>query len=294
MHISVMPQEVMHWLNVRPGTIIVDGTVGLGGHLALIALGAGQDGHVIGIDRDNSSLTEAKRRLASFSSRIDLLQGSFGEVKRILAEVNIKAVDGVLLDLGISSFQLDDRERGFSFLTNGPLDMRMDQTQKVTAADLVNALKEDELARIIEKFGEDHLARRIAKAIVWRRTQEKIVTTQQLARTVLSALPASYSRGRIHPATRTFQALRIAVNQELEVLKEALTVWFEVLNPQGRICVISFHSLEDRIVKNTFKMLAQGGGGHILTKKPIEPSEAECDLNPRSRSAKLRVIERTI
>ncbi|MBI3602272.1 MAG: 16S rRNA (cytosine(1402)-N(4))-methyltransferase RsmH [Candidatus Omnitrophica bacterium] len=293
-HISVMPQQVMYWLNVQSGAVIVDGTLGLAGHAALIARALGTDGHLIGIDRDSSSLTEAKRRLASFSLRIDLLQASFGDVKRILAEVKVRALNGVLLDLGLSSFQLDDEQRGFSFLKDGPLDMRMDQTQGVTAADLVNTLKEDELARIIEEFGEDRFARRIARAIVRRRTQEKIVTTGQLAKVALSALPAGYSRGRIHPATRTFQALRMAVNRELETLKAALAGWFEVLKPSGRMVVISFHSLEDRIVKNSFKELAQQGRGKILTKKPVEPSQEECELNPRARSAKLRAVERVI
>jgi len=293
-HISVMPQEAMHWLNIKPGAVIVDGTLGLGGHSSLIAQALGKDGHLIGIDRDSSSLAEAKKRLASFSARIDLLQGSFNDVKRILAAVKVQAIDGVLLDLGISSFQLDDEQRGFSFLRSGPLDMRMDQTQGVTAADLVNSLKEEELARIIEEFGEDRLARRIAKAIIRKRCEQKILTTDQLAQAVLSALPGSYSRGRIHPATRTFQALRIVVNKELEVLKEALMNWFEVLNPQGRMCVISFHSLEDRIVKNTFKDFAIQGQGEILTKKPLEPTDAECNVNARSRSAKLRAIERGV
>ncbi len=293
-HISVMPQEVMHWLNAKTGAVMVDGTLGLAGHATLIAEALGTDGHLIGIDRDSSSLIEAKKRLASLSLRVDLLQASFSDVERILAEVKVRAVDGILLDLGLSSFQLDDEQRGFSFLKDGPLDMRMDQTQSIRAADLVNSLKEDELAKIIEEFGEDRFARRIAKGIIWRRAQEKIVTTSQLAKIVLSALPAGYSRGRIHPATRTFQALRMAVNRELETLKEALEGWFEVLNPLGRMCVISFHSLEDRIVKNSFKDLAQQGRGHILTKKPIEPCASECELNPRARSAKLRAVERII
>ena len=293
-HISVMPSEVMHGLNVKPGAVIVDGTLGLGGHSALIAQNLGPKGHLIGIDKDDYSLTEAKRCLASFPLRIDLLQGSFGDVKRLLAEVKVKAVDGVLLDLGISSFQLDDPKRGFSFLKDGPLDMRMDQRQGPTAADLVNTLKEEELAKIIEEFGEDRFARRIAKAIIWQRTQEKILTTLQLAKAVLRSLPTSYQRGRIHPATRTFQALRIALNGELDILKQALVDWFEVLNISGRMCVISFHSLEDRIVKNTFKALVQEGRAEILTKKPLEASESECEANPRSRSAKLRVIERLV
>jgi 16S rRNA (cytosine1402-N4)-methyltransferase len=291
-HISVMPKEVMHWLNIKPGTTIIDGTLGLGGHSTLIAQALGSQGHLIGIDKDPFSLTEANKRLMSLSVRIDLLQGAFGDVKRLLAEVKVKSVDGILLDLGISSFQLDDEKRGFSFLKSGPLDMRMNPTEGPTAADLVNTLKEEELAKIIEEFGEDRLARRIAKGIVWRRAQEKIVTTDQLAKVVLKSLPASYQRGRIHPATRTFQALRIVVNKELETLSQALKDCFEVLNPQARMCVISFHSLEDRIVKNTFKALAQEERGQILTKKPLEPSEEECRVNARSRSAKLRVIER--
>lgn len=292
MHVSVMPQEVMGLLNVQPGSVIVDGTLGLAGHSALIAEKLGAKGHLIGIDKDRSSLTEAKRRLGNFDVRIDLLQGSFHDVSRLLAEVKIKAVDGVLLDLGISSFQLDAPDRGFSFIHDGPLDMRMDQTQGPTAADLVNTLSEEELAQIIYEYGEDRLSRRIAKAIVWRRSEEKILTTLQLANVVLRALPSGYSRGRIHPATRTFQALRIVVNGELEALKSALKSWFEVLNPKGRLAVISFHSLEDRIVKNMFKEFALEGKGLVLTKKPLEASEIENELNPRARSAKLRGIER--
>ncbi len=292
MHISVMPQEVIDLLNVKPGMVVVDGTVGMGGHSALIAQKLGPQGHLIGVDKDKTSLTEAKSRLGNFALRIDLLQGSFSDVSRLLAEVKEKKVDRVLLDLGISSFQLNEPSRGFSFQKDGPLDMRMDQSQGPSAADLVNDLKEEELAKIIFEFGEDRLARRIAKAIVWRRSQEKILTTSQLAKVVLGALPASYGRGRIHPATRTFQALRIVVNKELEFLSGALREWFEVLKPSGRIVVIAFHSLEDRIVKHTFKDLAIQGQAMVLTKKPIEPSEAECQDNARARSAKLRGIER--
>ncbi len=292
MHVSVMPKEVMDLLEIRPGLTVVDGTLGMGGHSALIAEKLASQGHLIGIDKDHSSLTEAKRRLGTFDVRIDLLQGSFHDVSRLLAEVKIKLVDRVLLDLGISSFQLDQPERGFSFLHDGPLDMRMDQTQGPSAADLVNTLKEEELARIIYEYGEDRLSRRIAKAIVWRRSEQKILTTAQLAKAVLSAMPAGHTRSRIHPATRTFQALRIEVNGELEVLKQALRNWFEVLKPQGRMCIISFHSLEDRIVKNTFKVFAQEEQGNILTKRPLEASEEECANNPRARSAKLRCIER--
>jgi 16S rRNA (cytosine1402-N4)-methyltransferase len=292
MHVSVLPQEVMIFLNVQPGHVIVDGTLGMGGHSALIAEKLGSKGHLIGIDRDSSSLTEAKRCLGRFSVRIDLLKGSFADVSRLLAEVKINKVNGVLLDLGISSFQLDEPARGFSFLKDGPLDMRMDQTQGPTAEDLVNSLKEEELSRIIFEYGEDRFARRIAKSIVWHRAEERIQTTNQLAKVVLKALPQGLTRSRIHPATRTFQALRIEVNKELEVLQEALRAWFNVLAPGGRMCVISFHSLEDRIVKNTFKFFAGEGSGLILTKKPIEPSDEESQSNSRARSAKLRCIER--
>ena len=293
MHISVMPQEVMSLLNVEPGCVVVDGTVGMAGHSALIAQQLGKAGHLICVDKDSFSLTEAKRRLGNFALRIDLLQGSFGDVSRFLAEVKVKQIDRVLLDLGISSFQLDNPQRGFSFQKEGPLDMRMDQSQGPTAADLINTLQEEELSRIIYEYGEDRFARRIAKSIVWRRSQEKILTTTQLAKAVLGALPANYSRNRIHPATRTFQALRIMVNKELDILSIALKAWFEVLKPSGRMCVISFHSLEDRIVKHTFKDLVSEGQGIILTKKPIESSEDECQVNTRSRSAKLRGIERS-
>ncbi len=292
MHVSVMPQEVMKLLDVKPGDVIVDGTLGMGGHSALIAEKLGKSGHLIGVDRDSSSLTEAKRRLGNFAFRIDLLQGSFVDVGRLLAEVKINKVNGVLLDLGISSFQLDDPQRGFSFLKDGPLDMRMDQQQGPSAEDLVNSLSEQELSKIIFEYGEDRFARRIAKSIVWHRAEERIKTTHQLARVVLKALPAGLSRSRIHPATRTFQALRIEVNKELEILQDALRSWFEALAPGGRLCVISFHSLEDRIVKNTFKFFAGQEQGLILTKKPLEPTDEESQNNSRARSAKLICIER--
>ena len=292
-HIPVMPQQALELLGLPAGGVAVDGTLGLAGHALLMAQALGERGHLIGIDRDSASLAEAKKRLASLSLRVDLLQGSFNGLDRILAGLKVSAVDGILLDLGISSFQLDDESRGFAFRLDGPLDMRMDaQGAGICAADLVNTFKEAQLEKIISEFGEERFARRIAAAIVMHRARAKIVTTKELADIILRALPHGYTRGRIHPATRTFQALRIAVNEELEVLSQGLDVCFRMLKSGGRLCVISFHSLEDRLVKNKFRVLSQEQEGIILTKKPFVADDEECAHNPRSRSAKMRVIER--
>ena len=293
MHISVMPQEVMELLNLPRGGTAIDGTLGMAGHAVLMAERLGAAGHLIGIDRDLSSLTEAKRRLADVGLRVDLLQGNFNDVDRLLAQVNVQAVDGVLLDLGISSFQLDDPNRGFAFKNDGPLDMRMDVSKGDSAADLVNHLPEAELAKIIDEYGEERFAKRIAKAIVFSRAERSVTTTKELADIILRALPHGYTRGRIHPATRSFQALRIAVNDELGSLAGALEKCFKLLKPSGRMCIIAFHSLEDRIVKNTFKRFAQEGLAQVLTKRPLQSTDAECAINSRSRSAKLRAIERS-
>jgi 16S rRNA (cytosine1402-N4)-methyltransferase len=292
-HISVMPKEVLGLLGLQPGATVVDGTLGMGGHAALMAEAIGQSGHLIGIDRDPLSLAEAKKRLSPVPLKVDLLQGNFSDVDRLLAGIKVDAIDAMLLDLGISSFQLDDVTRGFAFKDDGPLDMRMDQSSGQSAADLVNRLPESELAKIIEDWGEDRFARRIAKAIVHRRSEEKIKTTGQLADVVLRSLPKGYTRGRIHPATRTFQALRIAVNGELASLSSALDKCLKVLKPGGRLCVIAFHSLEDRIVKTTFRRWAEDGLVTALTKKPLQPTDEECEQNSRSRSAKVRAIEKT-
>jgi 16S rRNA (cytosine1402-N4)-methyltransferase len=291
-HVPVMPKEAIQLLSLPKGGVAVDGTLGLGGHAFLMAEALGPHGHLIGIDRDNASLRLAQKKLASLSLKIDLLKGSFSSIDIILAGLKVSAVDGILLDLGISSFQLDDAQRGFTFKADGPLDMRMDQTQGATAADLVNSLKEAELEKIIAEFGEERFARRIAAAIAMQRAKARITTTEDLKRLVLRALPKGYTRGRIHPATRTFQALRIAVNEELEALSVGLEKCFKMLKIHERLCVISFHSLEDRLVKNKFKSWAQEQDGLILTKRPLEASQEECAQNPRSRSAKMRAIER--
>jgi 16S rRNA (cytosine1402-N4)-methyltransferase len=292
-HIPVMPKEALELLRLPQGGIAVDGTVGLAGHSFLIAQALGPDGHLIGIDRDNAALGQAKIKLVSLKLKIDLLKGNFSTLDKILAGLKVSAVDGILLDLGISSFQLDDAGRGFAFRAEGPLDMRMDaDSEGISAADLVNTLKEAQLEKIIFEFGEERFARRIAAAIVMQRAKAKITTTQNLADIILRALPKGYTRGRIHPATRTFQALRIAVNEELEALSLGLEIAFRMLKKGGRLCVISFHSLEDRLVKNKFKSLALEQEGIILTKRPLVASDEECGRNPRSRSAKMRVIER--
>ncbi len=291
-HISVMPKEALELLQLPKGGVAVDGTLGMAGHSLLMAQVLGSSGHLIGIDRDNASLRVAKDKLSSLDLKIDLLQGSYSKIDQLLASLKVSAVDAILLDLGISSFQLDDEARGFAFKTDGPLDMRMDQSQPKSAADLVNSLKEAELEKIIFEFGEERFARRIAAAIVMQRAQAKITTTKALADIVLRALPKGYTRGRIHPATRTFQALRIAVNEELDVLSAGLDTCFKMLKKGGRLVIISFHSLEDRLVKIKFKSLALQQEGLILTKRPLEASAEECEANPRSRSAKMRCIER--
>jgi len=280
-------------LSLPQGGVAVDGTLGLGGHAVLMAQALGPHGHLIAIDRDGAALRVAQKRLVSLDLKIDLLQGNFSSLDTILGGLKVSAVDGILLDLGISSFQLDDPARGFAFRSDGPLDMRMDAaSQGISAEDLVNTFKEAELERIIWEFGEERFARRIAEAIVMQRAQARITTTQKLADIILRALPKGYTRGRIHPATRTFQAIRIVVNGELGALAQGLEVCFRALKSGGRLCVISFHSLEDRLVKNKFKFWAQEQEGLMLTKRPLVAGETECAANPRSRSAKMRGIER--
>jgi 16S rRNA (cytosine1402-N4)-methyltransferase len=292
-HMPVMPKEALELLRLPQGGVAVDGTIGLGGHALLMAEALGPHGHLIGIDRDNASLGLAQKKLASLSLKIDLFKGSFSALDKFLAGLNVSVVDAILLDLGISSFQLDDAERGFAFKSDGPLDMRMDADSKgISAADLVNTFKEAELDKIISEFGEERFAHRIAAAIVMQRARHKITTTKSLADIILRALPKGYTRGRIHPATRTFQAIRIVVNGELDALARGLEACFRVLKKGGRLCVISFHSLEDRLVKNKFKSLALDHEGIILTKRPLTASDEECAENPRSRSAKMRGIER--
>ena len=286
-HVPVLLDETLELLAVTTGGLWVDGTVGLGGHAEAVLRATAPEGQLRGFDRDGETLARARQRLAPFGDRACLEQANFREIPKRLGETRAQ---GVLLDLGISSVQLDDPERGFSFQGDGPLDMRMDRGEGDTAADLVNHLPENELADLIYGYGEERASRRIARAIVRSRERAPIRTTAELAEIVRRAARPSRRRG-FHPATRTFQALRIAVNRELEGLEDALEKIAACLAPEGRLAVIAFHSLEDRAVKITFRALAKRGY-RILTKKPLRPSEDEARVNPRARSARLRAIAR--
>lgn len=293
-HEPVLVDEILFWLQCKPGGVYVDCTLGYAGLATRILDHTAPDGILVGIDRDAAALAESRARLHDVMARVRLKHGNFSELKAMVAETGLLRVDGVIFDLGVSSPQLDRPERGFSFREDGPLDMRMDQREGRTAADLIRDLPETELADVIYQLGEERYSRRIARAIVQARVQGAIETTRELAAVVERAVPAPYRHGRIHCATRTFQALRIAVNRELDVLEPALRDAVDILSPGGRLCAVSFHSLEDRIVKHTFRALANGpeASVRVLTKKPVIASEAERDHNPRSRSAKLRVVER--
>jgi 16S rRNA (cytosine1402-N4)-methyltransferase len=310
MHIPVLLQETLAGLGIRPGGKYLDGTTGAGGHAAGILAASAPDGQLIGLDRDPAALQVAGERLAEFGDRARLRQGSYLDMEQAAGERGWPAVDGILLDLGLSSMQLADATRGFSFTSDGPLDMRFDPTAPTSAADLVNGLPVDDLADIIYRYGEEkHFAsRRIARAIVDARPLE---TTGELAEVIARASGGRGSgRRRIHPATRTFQALRIAVNDELEQVRQVLPLAVGLLAPCGRLAVISFHSLEDRIVKEYFRRLTRGPAydptlpappvhavehgpiATLVTRKPVVATEEEVQANPRSRSARLRVVEK--
>ncbi|MGH7236033.1 MAG: 16S rRNA (cytosine(1402)-N(4))-methyltransferase RsmH [Nitrospiraceae bacterium] len=293
-HVPVLVKEVLSWLASRPGGRYLDCTVGQGGLASSILDLTGPDGSVIGIDQDEEAIAAARNRLEPFAGRARLIRGNFRQLKQHLSSVGLSEVDGVVFDLGMSSAQLDRPDRGFSFLADGPLDMRMDRRGDRTAAELLNRLGETELADLLYRFGEERYSRRIARAVVRARDRRPLQTTFDLLSVIRDAVPAFYRHGRLHYATRTFQALRIAVNRELEVLEGSLRDAADVLAPGGRLCVISFHSLEDRIAKQTFRALSHGQEPCLatLTKKPCVPSEQERRENPRARSAKLRVAER--
>jgi 16S rRNA (cytosine1402-N4)-methyltransferase len=291
-HIPVMLDEVLDYLNLSAGKVIVDATMGTGGHSLAISGRILPGGRIIGIDRDKESLAVAQNRLKDYSGSCDFVHANFSDIENILDRLNVKKVDGILFDLGISSFQLANPERGFSFQSEGPLDMRLDRDSYISAYDLVNNLNEDEISHLLWVFGQERWHNKIARYLVRERAAHPISTTMQLSNIVLKAVPYSYRFYRIHPATRTFQAVRIAVNRELEVLETALSRAFQLLSPGGKICVISFHSLEDRIAKLSFKKAASEGLIKIITPKPQETAESEIAVNPASRSAKLRVGER--
>jgi 16S rRNA (cytosine1402-N4)-methyltransferase len=287
-HESVLKSEVMQWLAPRPGQILVDGTVGGGGHTRLLAEGVGPHGLVVGLDRDPSALETARSALSSLPVR--LVHESFEAVPEVLDGMGIAEVDGILLDLGMSSDQLADTSRGFSFEADGELDLRFDPGQGEPAWRLLERLSEKQLAELIYRFGEERFSRRIARSVVAARSRTPIRTARQLAQLVLRSIPRRPSRHhRIHPATRTFQALRIAVNDELRTLERGLDRFPQIMRTGGRVAVISFHSLEDRRVKHVFRDDRRYA---ILTRKPIRPIEDEILRNPRARSARLRVGEK--
>ena len=303
-HLSVLPNEVIHYLALKPGGVYLDGTLGGAGHAALILENA-PAATLIGIDRDREALAAAGERLAVYGDRVRLLHGDFAGVADHLNSLGITGLDGFILDLGVSSHQLDTKERGFSFQQDAPLDMRMDTSSGETAADLVNRLPEQELERILLEYGEERWAKRIASFIVNERTEAPITTTFRLVDIIKGAVPKAKWDERIHPATRTFQALRIAVNSELDSLEQGMRAAIDLLKPGGRGVIISFHSLEDRIVKHIFREYAEGctcprqlpvcvcgkqPRVKVLTGRPVTATETETNDNPRARSAKLRAV----
>ena len=290
-HESVLLEEAVQWLQPGPGKVLLDATLGLGGHARRWLEQSAPDGQMVGVDRDPQALLEARRVLESFGDRAMILQSDFRSCWERLERTGPARVDAILLDLGVSSLQLDSPERGFSFRGDGPLDMRMDPSQKLNAETIVNESSEEQLREVLWKFGEERFARRIVSKILEARSQKRIRTTAELEAVIFHGVPRAYRYGRIHPATRTFQALRLAVNGEIEALEDFLEQAPSYLKPGGRLAVISFHSLEDRAVKVAFRQAAQEGTVRLLTKKPVTPGADECAGNPRARSAKMRVME---
>ncbi|HBE77616.1 MAG TPA: 16S rRNA (cytosine(1402)-N(4))-methyltransferase [Firmicutes bacterium] len=308
-HQSVLPEEVIQYLDIKPAGIYVDATIGGAGHALRIAAKLNESGFLIGIDQDQEAITVAKERLQQVKPKVELIHRNFVNLAAILKELKIVEVDGILFDLGVSSPQLDEEERGFSYKYDAPLDMRMDQSQPFSAAHLVNTASVAELTKILWEYGEERWSKRIAQFIDKDRRDKRIETTGELAEIIKKAIPAGARRNGPHPARRTFQALRIAVNRELEVLQGVLDQSLAILKPGGRIVVISFHSLEDRIVKTTFNKWAKGcqcpkevlicrcgqlPKVQVVTKKPVLPSKEEMLKNPRARSSKLRTAEKLV
>lgn len=306
-HTSVLLEETIEGLSIKPEGIYVDGTLGGGGHSYEIASRLSKAGRLIGIDQDEAAILAAGKRLEDFKDRVTIVRSNYRNTKEVLSSLKITKIDGMMLDLGVSSYQLDTKERGFSYRFDTPLDMRMDLRQSFSARDIVNEYDERELFRIIRDYGEDKFARNIAKHIVMARQMKPIETTGELNEIIKAAIPARMRAEGGHPSKRTFQAVRIECNRELEVLKESLEELIELLNPGGRLCVITFHSLEDRIVKTAFKnaenpctcppnfpvcVCGKKSKGRVITGKPILPSEEELSENSRSKSAKLRIFEK--
>lgn len=306
-HKSVLLEETIENLNIKPDGIYVDGTLGGGGHSYEIAKRLTAGGRLIGIDQDADAIKAATDRLKEFADRVTIVRNNYCNIADVLDELGIVKVDGIILDLGVSSYQLDTAERGFTYNVDAPLDMRMDQRQQITAKDIVNTYSEFDLYRIIRDYGEDKFAKNIAKHIVAARAKAPIQTTGELTEIIRQSIPMKIQATGGHPAKRTFQAIRIELNRELDVLRESLDGMIDLLDDGGRICIITFHSLEDRIVKTIFRknenpctcppdfpvcVCGKKSKGKVITRKPILPSETEMEENPRSKSAKLRIFER--
>lgn len=306
-HKSVLLFETVDGLNIKPDGIYVDGTLGGGGHAYQVCSRLNDKGSFYGIDQDAAAIEAAGARLLDFGEKVTIIRSNYCDMKLRLQELGINKVDGIVLDLGVSSYQLDTAERGFSYRADAPLDMRMDERQELTARDIVNDYSEMDLFRIIRDYGEDKFAKNIAKHIVREREKGPIETTGQLCEIIKQSIPMKIQKNAGHPAKRTFQAIRIECNRELDVLRDSLDDMIEMLNPGGRICIITFHSLEDRIVKSAFKknenpctcpssfpvcVCGNVSKGKVITRKPILPSDEELQENSRSKSAKLRIFER--
>ena len=306
-HVSVLLNETVDGLNVKPDGVYVDATLGGGGHAYEVCRRLGSKGRFIGIDQDADAIKAAGERLKGFGEKVTIIRSNYRDMKPQLQNIGVDKVDGIVIDLGVSSYQLDTAERGFSYRVDAPLDMRMDQRQNKTAADVVNNYSENELFRIIRDYGEDKFAKNIAKHIVMARKEKPLETTAELSEIIKASIPMKFQAKGGHPAKKTFQAIRIEVNQELTVLKESLDTMIDHLNPGGRICVITFHSLEDRITKIKFRenenpctcppdfpvcVCGKVSKGKVITRKPIIPSEEEMTENKRSKSSKLRIFER--
>ena len=305
-HKSVLLNETIDGLNIKPDGIYVDGTLGGGGHAYEVCRRLGEKGSIVGIDQDAAAIEAASARLKDFGEKVTIVRSNYCDMKSKLHELGIDKVDGIVLDLGVSSYQLDTAERGFSYREDAPLDMRMDTRQKMTARDIVNDYTEADLYRVIRDYGEDKFAKNIAKHIVQARAVKPVETTAELSEIIRASIPMKFQKKSGHPAKRTFQAIRIELNRELDVLRDSLDDMIDLLNPGGRLCIITFHSLEDRIVKSAFRknenpctcppdfsvcVCGKKSKGSIITKKPILPSEEELEYNSRSKSAKLRIFE---
>ena len=306
-HKSVLLEETVDGLAIKPDGIYVDGTLGGGGHAFEVCSRLNEQGRFIGIAQDAAAIEAASERLRDFGEKVTIIRSNYCEMKSRLHEIGVDKVDGIVIDLGVSSYQLDTAERGFSYRVDAPLDMRMDQRQQLTAREIVNTYSEADLFRVIRDYGEDKFAKNIAKHIVIERQKAPIETTGQLNEIIRHAIPMKFQKTAGHPSKRTFQAIRIELNRELDVLRESLDDMIEMLNPGGRICIITFHSLEDRIVKSAFRknenpcicpshfpvcVCGNVSKGKVITRKPILPSEEELEYNSRSKSAKLRIFER--